>query len=75
MISCKKGDIEIEGMTFDIMADLSAIIHCVRTMLSKEYRDETAGEMIAFCGKLAFMSDEEVHEETEKIKRKYMGRN
>ena len=48
------------------MADFTAVIRAIRDMLMEDLTEEETREEIAFCQELAFKSDEEIKEETEK---------
>ena len=60
MITMKHGSSHIEGSTIEIMADFTLIIKAVHEALAEEFNDEFARKTIAHCGRLAFMSDDEI---------------
>ena len=71
MIKAENGMIRIEGGETTILADLTAIIKGVKlAMLSENRTEEEALDRIAYAGKLAFMSEEELIEELERTSRK-----
>lgn len=71
MIKAENGMIRIEGGETTILADLTAIIKGVKlAMLSENHTEEEALDRIAYAGKLAFMSEEELIEELERTSRK-----
>ena len=69
MIKADKGIVQIEGATPTVCADLSGIVRAVYEVLSEQYDDDFAREMIAKAGQIAFMSDEEMDKAVEEKKK------
>jgi hypothetical protein len=64
MIRVKNGAVLIEGdESTDIMEDLTCVIRAVKDTLEIDHHEETVREIIAFCGKLAYKSEEELEKE------------
>lgn len=68
MIKAEYGEVMVKGTGMTIMADFTAVIRAIRDMLMEDLTEEEAREEIAFCQELAFKTDEESKEETEKTK-------
>lgn len=69
MIKADRENIQIEGATPTVCADLSGIVRAVYEVLSEQYDDDFARKTIAKAGQIAFMSDEEMDKAVEeKIK-------
>ena len=69
MIKADRENVQIEGMTSIICAELAGIVKAVYETLAEEYDDDFARKTIAKAGQLAFMSDEELDKAVEeKIK-------
>lgn len=66
MIKAEYGEVRVKGTGAAILADFTAVIRAVRDMLMEDLTEEEAREEIAFCQEIAFKSDEEIKEETEK---------
>lgn len=60
MIKVKKGEVVLDGTGREILADLTIAIKSVYEILKKEANEDCAKESIVLCGKLAFMTDEEL---------------
>ena len=68
MIKSEKGKVIMEGPTAAILADLTIVIRAVKDGLEdRGVPDEEVRELIALCGKRAFMSDEEFETEFEEL--------
>lgn len=65
MIKCENGDIRMEGSTGQLLAEFTSIIRGVYEFLTDqcEMTDQEAREEIAYAGKIAFMSEEEILDE------------
>ena len=70
MINCDLGKTEISGSVLDLMAEYVEVSRAVRKMFSEKFGEETANEHLDFCIRTAKKSEEEIHEEAEKIKEK-----
>lgn len=57
--------VEIHGHKTEILSELTLIIRHVRDMLYEDMDKEYADKLIANCGRLAYMTTEEVAEELE----------
>ena len=69
MIKADRENVQIEGMTSIICAELAGIVKAVYETLAEEYDDDFARKTIARAGQVAFMSDEELNKALEeKIK-------
>lgn len=66
MIKAEYGEVRVKGTGAIIMAEFTAVVRAIRDMLMEELTEEEAREEIAFCQELAFKTDEEIKEETEK---------
>ena len=66
MIKAEYVEVRVKGTGAAILADFTAVIRAVRDMLMEDLTEEEAREEIAFCQEIAFKSDEEIKEETEK---------
>lgn len=62
MIICGDGRVVIKGDTAGVLADFTHIIKSMREMLAEELGEEMADEQIVECGKLAYMTSEELEE-------------
>ena len=60
MIKADRENVQIEGMTSIICAELAGIVKAVYESLAERYDDDFARETIAKAGQIAFMSDEEM---------------
>ena len=67
MIKATDRGVMINGDVGDVMLDLINIIRSMDAMMTEHYGEENARTIIAFCGKTAYMTEEEIHEEVEKI--------
>lgn len=67
MIKATDRGVLINGGVEDVMLDLINIIRSVDAMMTEHYGAEKAKMIIAFCGKTAYMTEEEMNEEVEKI--------
>ena len=65
MIKANYGHVKIEGEETEVLADLSSIIKAFKNMLTESHGEETAREIIAHAGRLAFMTDEQLDAEVE----------
>ncbi len=69
MIKADRENVQIEGMTSLICAELAGIVKAVYETLAEKYDDDFARKTIAKAGQIAFMSDEELDKALEeKIK-------
>lgn len=69
MIKADRENVQIEGMTSIICAELAGIVKAVYETLTEKYDDDFARKTIARAGQVAFMSDEELNKALEeKIK-------
>lgn len=69
MIKADRENIQIEGMTSIICAELAGIVRAVYETLAEKYDDDFARKAIARAGQLAFMTEEEMNKALEeKIK-------
>lgn len=66
MIKAEYGEVNIKGTRATTMADFICVIRAIKDMLDKEMSEEEVRQEIEFCRSLAFKSDEEIKEETEK---------
>lgn len=62
MIICGDGRVVIKGDTASVLAEFTQIIKSMREMLAREMGEEMADEQIVECGKLAYMTSEELEE-------------
>ena len=60
MIVVDGGSTILQGTGKEVLAGLTCAIKHVRETLAKDNDEETARELIAFAGMLAFMSDDEL---------------
>ena len=60
MIKSERGKVNVRGSVAEILADFTAVIRAIRDMLMEELTEEEARQ------ELAFKTDEEIKEETEK---------
>ena len=69
MIKADRENVQIDGMTSIICAELTSIVKAVYETLTEKYDDDFARETIARAGQIAFMSDDELDKAVEeKIK-------
>lgn len=55
MINASKDDgLQIIGSTSEVLNDLTNIIHGAWVIFEREYGDDLARDMVAFCGRIAF---------------------
>lgn len=67
MIKATDSGVMFNGETGDLMLDLINIIWSMDAMLTERYGEENARKIIAFCGKTAYMTEEEVAAEVNRI--------
>ena len=68
MIKSEKGKVTVKGSAVIILADFTFIIKAVKESLENHgVPDEEVRELIAICGKRAFMSAEEFETEFEEL--------
>lgn len=67
MIKCNKGVVVASGETQTILAELAGIIEAVHKKLMDVYGKEAADEMIVLAGQVAFMGDDAIEEEIERL--------
>jgi hypothetical protein len=74
MIRVKDGAVLIESDgAADIMSDLTCAIKAVKDTLESEFDEETVRGIIAFCGKLADKSGEELEKDNDELMEEIMG--
>ena len=67
MIKAENGMVSLNGDEMQLLADFTGIIKGMKEMLKElGYDDEEVADRIAYAGQLAFMSDEELHNESKK---------
>lgn len=67
MIKAENGMVSLNGDEMQLLADFTGIIKGMKEMLKElGYDDEEVADRIAYAGKLAFMSEEELNNETKK---------
>lgn len=71
MIHATEGYVKIEGTLPEIMADFTRVIEAFYETVSRDLGDTFAREVIVKAGQLAFMTDEEMQEEHERIKNQW----
>lgn len=63
--SSKNGGVTIDGNVGEILNDFTNVIRAVHEIIKDNYNEETAREVIAFAGRVAFVAiDEEPDELT-----------
>lgn len=62
MIICGDDRVVIKGDTAGVLAEFTQIIKSMREMLAEEMGEEMADEHIVECGKVAYMTSEELEE-------------
>ena len=67
MIKATDRGVMINGDVGAVMLDLINIIRSMDAMMTEHYGEENAKKIIAFCGKTAYMTEEELAEEVKKI--------
>ena len=67
MIKATDRGVMINGGVDDVMLDLINIIRSMDAMMTEHYGEENAKKIIAFCGKTAYMTEEELAAEVKKI--------
>ena len=67
MIKCNKGVVVASGETQTILAELAGIIEAVHEKLMDVCGKEAADEMIVLAGQVAFMGDDAIEEEIERL--------
>lgn len=67
MIKCNKGVAVASGETQTILTELAGIIEAVHEKLMDVYGKEAADEMIVLAGQVAFMGDDAIEEEIERL--------
>jgi len=74
MIRVKDGAVLIESNELtDIMSDLTFAIKAVKDTLELKCDKETVRGIIAFCGKLAYKSGEELEKDNDELMEEIMG--
>lgn len=67
MIKAENGMVSLNGDEMQLLADFTGIIKGMKEMLKElGYDDEEVADWIAYAGKLAFMSEEELNNETKR---------
>lgn len=67
MIKAENGMVSLNGDEMQLLADFTGIIKGMKEMLKElGYDDEEVADRIAYAGKLAFMSEEELYNESKK---------
>lgn len=66
MIKCNKG-VVVSGSTSTILVELAGIIESVHEKLIEVYGKTAADGMIAMAGRVAFMGDDAIEEEIERL--------
>lgn len=67
MIKAENGMVSLNGDEMQLLADFTGIIKGMKEMLKElGYDDEEVADWIAYAGKLAFMSEEELYNESKK---------
>lgn len=74
MIKTKRGDIEISGITSEILADISLIVKAVNKNLVTVLGKEKARERIMKAVERGFYTDEERHLELQEAIEKVIGK-
>ena len=69
MITADRGHVRIDGEETECLANFSAIIKAFKIMLTETHGADTAHELIARAGRLAFMTDAELEAELENERR------
>lgn len=67
MIKATERGVLINGDVGDVLLDLINIIRSMDAMMTEKYGEENARKIIAFCGKTAYMTEEELAAEVTKI--------
>lgn len=62
-------EMTLNGSTTELLSELTLIINQMRKMLTSNFGEETADRMIAECGRIAYLSDEEAHAEAEQARK------
>lgn len=67
MIKAENGMVSLNGDEMQLLADFTGIIKGMKEMLKElGYDDEEVADRIAYAGQLAFMSEEELYNESKK---------
>ena len=67
MIRASNGMVSLSGDEMELLADFTGIIKGMKEMLKEHgYDDEGVADRIAYAGKIAFMSEEELYNEAKK---------
>lgn len=69
MIKCKEGQLYIKGSMPEIMADFSTIVYGIRKEVHKLLGEEAVKIVLKDALEMGFMSDEEIQEGLEKLKK------
>lgn len=67
MIKCNKGVVAISGEAATILTELAGIIEAIHKKLIEVYGEKAADGMIAMAGRVAFMGEERIDEEVERL--------
>lgn len=67
MIKCNKGVVAISGEAGTILTELAVIIEAIHEKLIEVYGEKAADGMIAMAGRVAFMGDDAIEEEIERL--------
>ena len=67
MIKAENGMVSLNGDEMQLLADFTGIIRGMKEMLKElGYDDEEVADRIAYAGQRAFMSEEELYNESKK---------
>lgn len=67
MIKCNKGVVAISGEAGTILTELAGMIEAIHEKLIEVYGEKAADGMIAMAGRVAFMGDDAIEEEIERL--------
>ena len=66
-IICKDGKTELHGSTLTLIQDFANVTAAIRATFRDGYSDETADELIALCGQLAYADGDDEKEKVAEI--------
>lgn len=70
MIISARGKVQIAGTTPEILSDVASVLTATREMLTKEYDEKAAEELINQTIQVSAMTDEEIEAESQVLKEK-----
>lgn len=68
MIKCERGNLQMRGSNVDLSADTICILNGMRQILADQYGEENVEDKMLYLVRVSAMPDEQIQEETKKMK-------